>query len=778
MADIVHVGSASGTTSVAFPAHQPGDLIVLTVARSGSTTQPTVPTAGGTVPTFITPTNGAQAAQTSATRLCYFIATASNHTSGTWTNAGRIVASVYRGPSAVGAVAAGNGAVQTITFPALTRTDVGSWIGRSVMHRTSTTAPVPTGYTQRHLSAATPIVAANDSNGTVGSNPTTTTVSSSVANGWIAYTYELLPETAATKRLEFDTLTVGTQPSAAAAGFSQISATGTGTVVVGGPPGSTNALEFTNANVAQQALGRMTPAESSMRISGLFPFYLREVAGDPARSVELKFWTARGPLPSTGEKLSARWTAANDCRLFDAAGSLLGTMVTSASGLMVADGRWYWLVVTADTNTGAVTARIHNASGTAIGSLVSVTSAMSNTPIDGFDIGLVAPVSTAIYRVGVGEPEVVSHSTTALVPPSSTPVSVVGVTATSAAAASAPVVAAGASVVAVTATSSAAAIAPTVSASSPSANVTAARATATALARVPGVGTGRAAARATATALARVPGVGTGRAAARATATALARVPGIGTGRTAARATASALARVPGVGTGRAVARATATAMARPPVVSAGGSVAVTAPRATASALARVPVVAAARSVSVVAVRATSTAQGRVPVVRAGLTVTATRATASALGRAPALSIGGAVAVVSPRATASAAAPVPAVVAVRVVAVLAAHAAAAATGRAPTVRGAATVVSVLASSAAVGRVPLVRAGLAIAAVAATAHGAGSPPGVHGGAATRAGGRYLRRSSVNRTLTPDRAGGRLRPDAGGRTLEPVTYRPGG
>lgn len=127
MATIAVQGSgAAAATTVTIPAHAAGDKIVI-IARGGATI-PSLPTAGGTVPTFTTPTNQSGVNNSISLRVGVADATASNHTSGTWTNATQLHVLVLR-PSAGGTLAAGNspaqgGAnnVQNIVYPALTRT--------------------------------------------------------------------------------------------------------------------------------------------------------------------------------------------------------------------------------------------------------------------------------------------------------------------------------------------------------------------------------------------------------------------------------------------------------------------------------------------------------------------------------------------------------------------------------------------------------------------------------------------------------------------------------
>lgn len=87
-----HTGAAANT--VTLPPHQAGDLIVISARRSGSDTPPSIPAAGGTVPLWENVLDGG--ASNLALRTCVALATASDHTSGTWTNAAHLLATVYR----------------------------------------------------------------------------------------------------------------------------------------------------------------------------------------------------------------------------------------------------------------------------------------------------------------------------------------------------------------------------------------------------------------------------------------------------------------------------------------------------------------------------------------------------------------------------------------------------------------------------------------------------------------------------------------------------------
>jgi hypothetical protein len=75
------------TTSITLPTHAVNDILVVWAVTSLGTT-PSVPAASGTVPTWVTVDTLVGNSANSV--LAYAIATATNHTSGTWTNAGAL----------------------------------------------------------------------------------------------------------------------------------------------------------------------------------------------------------------------------------------------------------------------------------------------------------------------------------------------------------------------------------------------------------------------------------------------------------------------------------------------------------------------------------------------------------------------------------------------------------------------------------------------------------------------------------------------------------------
>lgn len=185
---VVQGSTSAAATSVTIPAHQSGDIIVI-FAR-GTAAAPTVPTAGGTVPTFVTQQTGFANAIGLVTATA--IANASNHTSGTWTNATHLIAIVIRAASgnviSVGASSTNSGNnTLTLPFPALTlQTADGSSLvlrgGTRVTAATEMSTP-PSGYTNVVTQPVAPnSVLTSHSRLNVAANPTLDTVNLTGSN--------------------------------------------------------------------------------------------------------------------------------------------------------------------------------------------------------------------------------------------------------------------------------------------------------------------------------------------------------------------------------------------------------------------------------------------------------------------------------------------------------------------------------------------------------------------------------------------------------------------
>jgi len=158
------VGQASAAaTSVAIPAHAVGDLII--VSARGTAAAPSVPAAGGTVPAWTTLQSGL--ANSIGLTTVAFVATATNHTTGAFTNATHICVVVLR-PAALKKLqtaaarsSTGNGNnTQTIVYPALTlnngggaSTSLGVRIGTRGVAVTAV-GTAPSGWTNQSIQPA------------------------------------------------------------------------------------------------------------------------------------------------------------------------------------------------------------------------------------------------------------------------------------------------------------------------------------------------------------------------------------------------------------------------------------------------------------------------------------------------------------------------------------------------------------------------------------------------------------------------------------------------
>lgn len=192
---LTRTGQASAAaTSVAIPTHAVGDLILVFATRDGNTAVPSKPSAGGTVPAWVDIQSGA-GANTCSARLAYFVATATNHTTGTWSNATGIAVMVYRGQDAttpIGASAEGGASSNSISYPAITMavTDGSSWVVGFSGHRSATNqgTNAPSGMGVRTSVAAE--LAACDTGGGV-SSWSEQTASVNASSGWRAITVEI-----------------------------------------------------------------------------------------------------------------------------------------------------------------------------------------------------------------------------------------------------------------------------------------------------------------------------------------------------------------------------------------------------------------------------------------------------------------------------------------------------------------------------------------------------------------------------------------------------------
>lgn len=229
-ATVKGTANAAATTSVTIPTHAVGDLIVIWAYRDGSTTVPSKPAASGTVPAW-SDIDAPTGANTNSARCAYFIATATNHTSGTWSNATGMIAVVIQGnksSSPIGGHAqggsTGNGTTQA---PSITQQQV---TGKALLlefygHRTVTAwSAAPSGYTRQASSATEVALNTKDSSTTDGA---ISQACSSTNSGYRGQTIEILaPETSPTVALNSPADAAGTSDSTPTLNFTGTDAEG------------------------------------------------------------------------------------------------------------------------------------------------------------------------------------------------------------------------------------------------------------------------------------------------------------------------------------------------------------------------------------------------------------------------------------------------------------------------------------------------------------------------------------------------------------------------
>jgi hypothetical protein len=195
---VTRIGQATASaTSISIPAHQAGDLILITARSYGLTGAVVKPSS------FTLIQEGVLAALNSFTSG-YIIATHSSHTSSTWTNANRITVTVYR-PSAGRTIDIGSSSKiikstssTTLTYPGITLANNN---GRSLIFRgamsgneSSTAngmATAPTGYTNYQQIGSNPSLVSHELAGGTSTNPVSQNVTLSSSTENISITAEI-----------------------------------------------------------------------------------------------------------------------------------------------------------------------------------------------------------------------------------------------------------------------------------------------------------------------------------------------------------------------------------------------------------------------------------------------------------------------------------------------------------------------------------------------------------------------------------------------------------
>lgn len=188
--------SSAEAATIAIPAHQAGDLIIMFAFRDGNVTNPTIPAGWQTL------TNTADGTLTSVS-AGWKIAQSNGETSGTWTNTTGLVVAVYRNTATnktpVGTPQFGTGTTNTLSYTGLDpmKAPGTSWVVAFIGHRSIdvTVETPPAGLSNRtDTVGALAEHAGHDSNGPAASWPTTTVAATGTASGWQTMTIEVFAE--------------------------------------------------------------------------------------------------------------------------------------------------------------------------------------------------------------------------------------------------------------------------------------------------------------------------------------------------------------------------------------------------------------------------------------------------------------------------------------------------------------------------------------------------------------------------------------------------------
>lgn len=160
---IIGTPGAANANTITLPTHAVGDDIYIFAFNATGTTAVTKPTAAGTVPAWVDIDAPAGSNGCSA-RTAHFVAIATNHTSGTWTNATSMAVIVVRGQNAspIGGHALSGGTdTNQATAPAVTLTNstgtsmILEFYGQLGTSSVDNWDAAPTGYTRRAATTQT-----------------------------------------------------------------------------------------------------------------------------------------------------------------------------------------------------------------------------------------------------------------------------------------------------------------------------------------------------------------------------------------------------------------------------------------------------------------------------------------------------------------------------------------------------------------------------------------------------------------------------------------------
>jgi surface protein len=186
---ITYIGAAEGTDSATLPAHQAGDLILAFAFRSGSTTATTLPSGWTNIL--------ASGANVTHGRLAFKVAESSSETTGTWTDATRVVFLVYRNAEVGGITLASlrstaTGSSTTVSYDAASAWQDLAWTVAFMGHRsTDNSDGLPSGLTSRSSTNASARMLGADSTDITNTWATTTVNIGGTASGWRTFVLRL-----------------------------------------------------------------------------------------------------------------------------------------------------------------------------------------------------------------------------------------------------------------------------------------------------------------------------------------------------------------------------------------------------------------------------------------------------------------------------------------------------------------------------------------------------------------------------------------------------------
>lgn len=193
--------STAITTSVTIPIHRVGDLIVIYAFDDGFVTAPAQPAASGTVPAWAAIDNAA-GASSCASGTFYFVATATNHTSGTWSNTSAMIATVIRNQNITspigGHAESGGTATNGATAPSITMSQTSGTsillhlFGRRGNVGISAWSAAPAGYTSLAASVPSHPISAITKNDTTSDGSVTRASDENFNIGYRGATVEIL----------------------------------------------------------------------------------------------------------------------------------------------------------------------------------------------------------------------------------------------------------------------------------------------------------------------------------------------------------------------------------------------------------------------------------------------------------------------------------------------------------------------------------------------------------------------------------------------------------